>query len=63
MSTQVIDNGRKYFLILHLVKDKSMSIGLVVSRSIVEVHEDSCGQKIILISVRDSPSRCPGKNP
>jgi hypothetical protein len=61
MSIEVIDNGRKYLLTLHLVKEKSMSIGLAVSRSIVEVHEDSCGQKIILISVRDSHSSCPGE--
>jgi hypothetical protein len=38
---------------------KSVGIGLAVSRSIVEPHEDSCGQKIILTSLHDSHSSCP----
>jgi hypothetical protein len=45
MSIQVIDNDRKYLLTLHLVKEKSMSIGLAVSRSIARFMRKVAGRK------------------
>ena len=65
MSIQVIDNrpcvSDPANMFEPFISAKENGIGVAVSRSIVEAHEESYGQKIIMAPVHDSHSSCPGE--